>query len=58
MGVLWFCKSCRWDFFLETVGKMVQGEDVRTFSKDTFEFAKVRIIDGDKGARGGVFDGL
>ena len=30
------------------MGIGVQGEDVKTFPKDTFEFAKTRIAGGDK----------
>ena len=30
------------------------GEDVETFTKDTFEFRKDRIVDGDEGAGVGV----
>ena len=33
-------------------------EDVETFTEDTFEFRKARIVGGDEGADVGVIGGL
>ena len=39
------------------MGTGVRGEDMKTFSKDSFEFWEVRRVPGNKGAADGVIMG-
>ena len=54
---IWY-KFSNLEIFQETVHSGIQGEDVETFSKDTIEFSKARIICGNKGAVVWIMGGL
>ena len=58
MEVGWSAEVDSGVYFKEIENGGVGGEDVETFTEDTFEFREARIVGGDEGAGVRVMGGL